>query len=246
MSALGHYLEDEGVPTVQISLVREHTEALAPPRALWVPFALGRPLGVPNDPGFQMRVLRAALALFEREDGPVLEDYEEDAPVMDAEEDLGDLVCPVSFPSAAYAGSLAEQLANEVVQLAAWQALARQHRGRTTLGITGLSSEQLAARVGSWSEGAAIDSMRPDLGAADALRLACDELRVFYTEAKSVQPGRRSAADVQRWYWHETAAGRAVRAIRDRIGTSDDPALRALASSGLVPRAVDEGLQATR
>ena len=41
MGALALYIEDEGVPTVGLSLVREHTAALKPPRALWVPFMLG-------------------------------------------------------------------------------------------------------------------------------------------------------------------------------------------------------------
>ena len=62
MSALGHYLESEGLATASISLIRLHTEKIRPPRALWVPFELGRPLGVPDDPAFQTRVLRALLA----------------------------------------------------------------------------------------------------------------------------------------------------------------------------------------
>ena len=73
-------MEEEGLPTTQISLVREHTEKIKPPRALWVPFELGRPLGPPNDAAFQKRVLIAALKLLEASGGPVLEDYPEDAP----------------------------------------------------------------------------------------------------------------------------------------------------------------------
>ena len=80
MSALGHYLEAKGLPTTQISLVRMHTEVIQPPRALWVPFELGRPFGTPGEAAFQRRVISAALALFERESGPVLEDFPEDAP----------------------------------------------------------------------------------------------------------------------------------------------------------------------
>jgi tripartite-type tricarboxylate transporter receptor subunit TctC len=38
VGALGRWFEEEGIPTTQISLVREHTEAIQPPRALWVPF----------------------------------------------------------------------------------------------------------------------------------------------------------------------------------------------------------------
>ncbi len=75
MGGLAHYLEEEGVATTQISLIREHTEIIKPPRALWVPFELGRPLGLPDDPALQTRVLVAALKLLEAERGPVLEDF---------------------------------------------------------------------------------------------------------------------------------------------------------------------------
>lgn len=240
MSALGHYLEAEGIPTVLISLVREHTEALAPPRALWVPFALGRPFGVPGDSAFQREVLLRALRLLERTDGPVLQDFAGDAPAIDPEEDLSGLACPVFFPAPDDAGSVTEQLVREVSQLSPWYHLARTHRGRTTLGVTGLSPEELAARIAAWSETGDIAGLRPDLGAADTVRLTSEELRAFYSEAKSLQPGPRSQADIQNWYWRQTAAGRAVRAIRDRVRTSDDTTLRALASSGLVPRAMDD------
>jgi len=95
VGALGHYIEREGVPTAQISLIREQTAAIQPPRALWVPFLLGRPFGAPNEPEFQRRVLRALLSLFERPTGPVLEDFPEDAPAIDAHE----AILPVRFPS---------------------------------------------------------------------------------------------------------------------------------------------------
>ncbi|MCH7711818.1 MAG: hypothetical protein IH903_09315, partial [Proteobacteria bacterium] len=55
------------MPTTQISLIREHTEKIVPPRALWVPFELGRPFGAPDDSGFQKRVLLGALELLEAE-----------------------------------------------------------------------------------------------------------------------------------------------------------------------------------
>ena len=48
---------------------------MQPPRALWVTFQLGRPLGAPDDPALQTRVLRATLRLLEAKSGPVLEDY---------------------------------------------------------------------------------------------------------------------------------------------------------------------------
>src|SRR3954468_485036 len=81
VSALGHYLEDEGIATVAISLIRPQTENTKPPRALWVPFELGRPFGPPSDATFQRRVLLSALRLLEGDDGPiVIADFRDDDP----------------------------------------------------------------------------------------------------------------------------------------------------------------------
>ena len=115
MSALGYYLEQEGIATVSISLIREHTAALDPPRALWVPFMLGRPVGVPNDPKFQRKVVVAALNLLERDYGPLIEDFPEDAPDEDLGAEPEGLNCPISFPRARSEGSLAERLNDEPI-----------------------------------------------------------------------------------------------------------------------------------
>lgn len=56
---------------------RTHRES-KPPRALFVPFPFGHPLGEANEPELQTRVMHAALTLLEREAGPVLEDHPED------------------------------------------------------------------------------------------------------------------------------------------------------------------------
>ena len=81
VSALAHYLEDEGLATVAISLIRPQTENTKPPRALWVPFELGRPFGPPSDTAFQKRVILAALGMLERDNGPVIiEDFPDDDP----------------------------------------------------------------------------------------------------------------------------------------------------------------------
>jgi hypothetical protein len=95
VGGLGHYIEREGVPTTQISLVREHTERINPPRALWVPFDLGRPLGAPDEAEFQNKVLLSALGLLEASDRPIIMDFPEDAPV--SESGFSPAACPVNF-----------------------------------------------------------------------------------------------------------------------------------------------------
>jgi hypothetical protein len=68
-------LEREGITTVSLSLLREVAALIKPPRALFVPFPLGFPLGEPNDPELQHRVIAAALALLERNDVPLLAEF---------------------------------------------------------------------------------------------------------------------------------------------------------------------------
>ncbi len=56
-------IEKSGIPTVSISLLREVTELVKPPRALVVDRPLGYPLGVPHDIDLQKRIVMAALEL---------------------------------------------------------------------------------------------------------------------------------------------------------------------------------------
>ena len=240
MGALAQYIEDEGVPTVQISLVREHTEAIRPPRALWVPFILGRPLGVPGDPAFQQRVLRAALALFDRDSGPVLEDYTEDAPPAPADDDAGSgLACPIDFGAPRSEATLSEQVLDEVAQLRSWHDLFVSRTGRTAFGLAGRPPRELVLRIARMADA-------PDVPADDAcdalgLRLACEDLKAYYLEARLAQPGRLAPDAMQRWFWFETAAGRLYFALERATAASSDPALRHFAAKNLLPRIALDG-----
>lgn len=63
MSTLAHVFEAAGIATVALGSIRTQMEGTAPPRGLWCDFPLGRPLGIPNDPEFQHRVLASAFAM---------------------------------------------------------------------------------------------------------------------------------------------------------------------------------------
>jgi hypothetical protein len=68
-------IEREGIATVSISLLREVTAVIKPPRSLFVNFPMGYPLGEPNNAELQHKVIAAALALLGRKDVPVLEEF---------------------------------------------------------------------------------------------------------------------------------------------------------------------------
>ncbi len=70
-------LERQGIPTVAIQLLRVVAEKVGPPRSLCVPFKHGYPLGEPDNPELQHKVIEAAFSLFEKKglQPPVLVDY---------------------------------------------------------------------------------------------------------------------------------------------------------------------------
>lgn len=234
MSGLAHYFEAAGIPTTLISLVREHTEKMRPPRALWVPFELGRPFGPPGDAAFQTRVLERVLGLLDVPSGPVLVDYPEEAPAGTADD--APWVCPVQFRSpvaVTTAGSLAKSVRDEVGQLAPWYERALRRRGRTTVGVSGLAiPDLLDLLLAPLAEGSGVAAV----ASADALRLAAEDLKAYYMEAATAQPGTTSSAEIQGWFWRDTAASALLRALRVRFADSADPALRLLSELLLVPK----------
>lgn len=233
MGGLGHYLEGEGLPTTSISLLRLHTKKIRPPRALWVPFDLGRPLGAPNDPSLQKRVIMAALGLLEAENGPVLEDLEAPVPMAAPEEEAA--ACPVAFD---VPGPGAEQeLRAEMAQLESWYSLAQSARGRSTTGTSGLAPGQAADFLLAFLDGRTPPLARPELSLAWNLKMALEDLKAFYLEAVSMRPdcAGRDAPALNGWFWQETAAARVVRQVQARLLQSADKDDQMVAKLLLVP-----------
>ena len=76
MGLIAGRIEQRGIPTACIALVRAVAEKVRPPRALAVPFRFGAPLGEGGDEEGQLAVMRAALRLLDDAGPPpVLRDY---------------------------------------------------------------------------------------------------------------------------------------------------------------------------
>ena len=226
MSALSHFLETEGLSTTGISLVREHTEAMAPPRSLWVPFALGRPLGAAADPAFQHRVIAAALELLDRPRGPVLEDFPEPAPEDGIDAPWS---CPVRFARVVDARDAAGAARAELARLAGWHELAAQRRGRTVRGSSGLSIEECIELVIEASRTGDVDDVR-------TLKAAVEDLKIHYVEAAIAKPGAPPAGAVDAMLWNDSALGQLLRRLAARGRNSGDAAMRFFANDSLIPR----------
>jgi hypothetical protein len=238
VGGLAHYLEDEGISTTQISIIREHTVKIKPPRALWVTFELGRPLGLPNDPAFQTRVLLSALRLLEASSGPVLEDFPEEAPASDT--DAGLVACPVSFAppgeDVTAKDDLLSAFKQEVDQMRNWYDLAVERRGRTTAGTTGMKPEQVAGFISAFVHGGPPANPVPDTSLGMALKMATEDLKAYYFEAVTARAGQPTdSASLADWFWSQTAAARVINATREVCSDNADDELQLVGKRLLVP-----------
>ena len=237
MSALGHYLEEEGIATVAISLIRPQTERTRPPRALWVPFELGRPCGPPGDPPFQKRVIRAALRLLEREDGPVvIADFPDDDPRAAPDPAWRPPVVP-AVPADASAAALAAALESEIERLRNAHERWIARHGRTTVGLSGLAIADCGRLVGDWLRGKAPESPRAGFSAPLMLRFAIDDVKAYGLEAAAAGNARPSSRQLGDWLWNDTAAGAAIHALRAAFLASEDERLKLIAGNFMVPAA---------
>jgi hypothetical protein len=227
VGVLARVFEEHGLVTTSISLVREHTEKVKPPRALFVPFPFGHPLGEANDPELQTRVMRAALALLDEPAGPVLVDYLED---IYADQDI----------NLAQAGSLSHaevpvDVAFEVTTLRPyyeqWVSL---HAGRTAVGITRVDQRRFRGLIRvleAYVAGGEVDipEWNRDVPLPQFVRWAADDLKAFYLEARMQQKPGASFQELNGWLWTETALSNLLRAVRDHMRAEGDPKLDALA-----------------
>jgi hypothetical protein len=200
-------------------LVREHTEVVRPPRALWVTFELGRPLGLPDDPPFQRRVVKAALDLLAHTDGTLIADHDEH---VREPADFSGWACPITLSPTAV-----DSLAAEVDRLAPWYDRAVAKRGRTTVGISGLDMAAAGALVAQAREG--------PLPPALALKRAIDDLKAYYLEAASAFPDPGPDKARHAWFWGETRLAKALLTLQPKLAASADPQHKILANLTMIP-----------
>lgn len=181
------------------------------------------------------------LQLLEAPHGPVLVDFPDDAPA--GQDEPAALVCPVplNVPPADLQGSalLRAALQQEVGQLRPWYDLAVSQRQRSTFGVAGLSPDDLVTFVGAFLEETEPDNPRPEMPLAALLRFAVEDLKTYYCEAITAQPGQQglSSQALADWFWRQTTAGRVLFAVYEVCKRSTVPGLQVVATGFLIPRA---------
>ena len=215
MSALAHVLEAEGLSTVALGLVRGQLERAAPPRALYVEFPLGRPLGRPADPAFQHWVLASALSLLDAETGPVLETFPE------VIEDEADTPLSCALPPRLDEGEVAA--VDEVAGLRpAYDRAVEAAGGRTLVGRV-IGPDDVAGAVAAF---AAVADGTPWKAAgipADPVQTAMD-VRAYYEEAALALTDHVPAARAaESWFYDVTETGKVMLSARKAMADAEPP-----------------------
>ncbi|MGE0873728.1 MAG: hypothetical protein AB7O31_03545 [Burkholderiales bacterium] len=229
-------LEERGLATVAIGLVRLHIEKTQGPRGLFVPFPLGRPLGEPGDAAFQRGVLMAALRLLERRDGPVvIDDFAHDAPSQYANPEWAP---PFRLPQPGAPrtpAQWADALAAEMSLIEPWWERARSRFGRSSVGVSAQAPQAWPAYAAQFLDGALPEPPPPLTSPAFALRFLADDLKAYYSEAVQAEGPVPSPDQVNAWLFRSTLAGQFLVALRAASLASDNKALQTAGGRFLVP-----------
>ncbi len=212
MGTLASILEHAGFATIALSSIRGQIETTAPPRALHCEFPLGRPLGKPNEPEFQRKVITAAFSLLEEPTGPVLVDY----PISIEDDADTPLSCPI--PPADTSGrnpAAAEALG----LLPAWRRT-QDNYGRSTVGKV-VTAEQVPDMLDLFAQIADGESWK-DVGfPGDPTKIAAD-IKNFYEEAAiSLSDTPPSARRAESWFVTETLGGKTIQTARIKMKEAD-------------------------
>ena len=215
MCALGHKLEERGFSTVALASVRVQAEKTRPPRALWTAAMLGRPVGEPGDPAFQLRVIRRRWGCWNGRMG------RSSSRIFRTIRRVGWILPIWLAPANAVAGGFAAELA---AMLTLWP-VARTRFGRTSVGLSFQAPEAWPAFADQVLAGAL--PVVPELGTtALSVRFLCDDIKALYGEAAQAVGPAPSARQVDTWFWRQTAAGALLRALRLVAMGSENNALK--------------------
>lgn len=226
-------LEGHGFATTLITLVREHTEKINPPRALWVPFELGRPLGAPNDAAFQRKVLVSALQLLEEQSGPVLIDFDEDTP---GRADNPAWTPPFDQPPIDD-DDLINAFEAEIEKLNAAYEKVVSSGGRAVVGLSTLDPHGMKEFLLAFMRGETPDNPRSDAALRDVVRAAVEDLKAVYHAVALSQPQKPSSKQIADWFWGDTAGGQLLLELIKRWSQSEERWQKTIAAFLILPAA---------
>jgi len=154
------------------------------------------------------------LKLFEAPAGRVLEVYPEDAP--DVVDDATVLSCPIYYSNNEIEPVETDQMQTaflmKITAMEPWYNMAVGKRQRTTVGASGIDLESIGDFIYAFVKGTEPENPRQDISLVSTLKLAVEDLKAYYSEGDTSQPGREtiSSQALKDWFWNETTAGKVL------------------------------------
>ena len=168
--------------------------------------------------------------MLDRNDDPVSENFDEDAAVAPKDEEPW--VCPVTFAQDETTSSLPEKVLAEIALLQPWYDKGKSARaGATSVGLSNMDVTSVVNYLGRFIT----EDIPTEENAGEQLKHAAEDLKAFYNEAATSQPGNSTARELESWYWQESVAGSLVREVSQACGESDNGMIKLTASFLLVP-----------
>ena len=191
--------------------IREQLYGTAPPRGLYCAFPLGRPLGVPNDPTFQHRVLARAFGLLEAT-SPTVVDYGET--ITDDPEEV--LVCPLPLRH----DPEAHPAVDEARGLRAAYERAVKKFGNRTGAVRHLDADAVPDAIAAFIRGAEGTPWK-EAGIPGIPARAAQDIRGYYEMAAMEIAGHTPAAWAgYRWYRDQTETGTVIKSAQKAMKDS--------------------------
>jgi hypothetical protein len=213
VSTLAHVFEAAELSTIVLTPMRFIVEKMRTPRALYVDFPLGWPVGQPLDADFQHRVLQAAFALLARPGGPVLEDFPERIESQPGE--------PLSCPMPARFNPDLHPAVDEAQALRNAYDRAVKKNGRTSVGRV-ITADQIPEALEKFvriAEGEPWDQQGLGL-----IMMVVHDIRAYYEElAFEIADGPIAAYGAERWFFDETEAGKVLISARRSMRQAGAP-----------------------
>ncbi len=124
-----------------------------------------------------------------------------------------------------------------MISMRPWYDLSVQKRGRTTYGVSRVELDYLDDFLCSLLKGKVPDNPRGDIDLPYTLNLATDDLKAYYFEAITTQPGQESPSSesLSDWFYNDTLAGKVLYKLRDICKKSEDGLMKILGTVLIIP-----------
>jgi len=103
------------------------------------------------------------------------------------------------------------------------------------LGISSLDIQRAGRFLAGYLEDEETPAPRGDLTTARLLKLVCEDLKAYYSEAASAQPGMSASIAVEHWLFNETVLGKLLWQLRNTCTEHEDDETRFFARRSLIP-----------